>query len=187
MMSLQATVQNALHAASALLKPEQKAPFAAFLQAPFTGTYTSQSAGVMGILKSMRDTFKANLADARTTEKNAKAAHEKFMEIKEEEHKTMSASYESKQKELADNDGELATKKSQLSESNKQLASDEAFLAKLQPMCEEKAKGFANRKLLRANEEAAIAEAISILNSDDAFSTFSDVSATKTGKTGFIQ
>ena len=51
-------------------------------------------------------------------------------------------------------------------------------------MCEEKAKGYANRKLLRANEEAAIAEAISILNSDEAFETFGNSDATKTGATG---
>jgi len=49
-------------------------------------------------------------------------------------------------------------------------------------MCADKAKGYANRNLLRANEEAAIAEAISILDSDDAFATFSTSSATKTGK-----
>jgi hypothetical protein len=38
-------------------------------------------------------------------------------------------------------------------------------------------------KLLRANEQAAIAEAIAILNSDSAFETFGTVSATSTGKT----
>merc|ERR1719355_528019 len=61
---------------------------------------------------------------------------------------------------------------------------------KLLPLCDEKAKGYANRKVLRANEEAAIAEAISILNSDDAFATFGTTDATSTGKTkaaSFIQ
>merc|ERR1711879_323920 len=50
-----------------------------------------------------------------------------------------------------------------------------------------KAKGYESRKLLRANEEAAIAEAISILNSDDAFAAFGKVSATSTGATGLLQ
>jgi chromosome segregation ATPase len=56
-------------------------------------------------------------------------------------------------------------------------------------MCEEKAKGYENRKVLRANEEAAIAEAISILNSDEAFETFGTVDATSKGKTAaaFLQ
>jgi len=56
-------------------------------------------------------------------------------------------------------------------------------------MCEEKAKGYEKRKLMRANEEAAIAQAIAILNSDESFSTFGTVDATSTGATSafFIQ
>merc|ERR1719460_3091532 len=101
----------------------------------------------------------------------------------------MKSDFEKKQKELGDNDGELSSQKKQLAEAEKQKASDEEFLGKLLPMCEEKAKGYANRKLLRANEEAAIAEAISILNSDDAFATFGGVDATTSGATSgkFIQ
>merc|ERR1719326_1385559 len=112
------------------------------------------------------------------------------MELKEEAYDEMKESYESKQKLLGGNDKELSSKKSQLAEAEKQKASDEEFLDKLLPMCEEKAKGYENRKVLRANEEAAIAEAISILNSDAAFETFATTDATKTGKTkaaAFIQ
>merc|ERR1719231_1754679 len=99
----------------------------------------------------------------------------------------MRASYNSKQKELGANDASLSAKKTQLGQAEKEKASDEEFLSKLIPMCEDKAKGYANRKLLRANEEAAISEAISILNSDEAFETFGTTDATKTGATGFIQ
>merc|ERR1719207_222633 len=49
------------------------------------------------------------------------------------------------------------------------------------------AKEFEKRNMLRAGEEAAIAEAISILNSDAAFESFGKVDATSTGATGFIQ
>merc|ERR1711870_137049 len=41
--------------------------------------------------------------------------------------------------------------------------------------------------LLRTNEETAIAEAISILNSDAAFATFGSTTATKSGATAFLQ
>jgi len=135
----------------------------------------------------MRDTFKANLADATTTEANALEAYDKFMTIKKDSHKEMSASYAGKQKDLADNDGELSSLKSQLSNANKEKTSDEEFLSKLRPLCADKAAGYSNRTMLRANEEAAVAEAISILNSDAAFATFGTTSATKTGATGFIQ
>merc|ERR1719326_262641 len=102
----------------------------------------------------------------------------------------MKDSYEEKQKELGDNDNVLSSKKKALSEAQKQLASDESFLDKLIPMCESKAKNYEKRNLMRANEEAAVAEAISILNSDDAFATFGTTDATSTGKTkaaSFIQ
>jgi hypothetical protein len=187
LLDLQAQVQSALHLASGLMNPTQQSKTAAFLQAPFTGTYSSQSAQVLGIIKSMRDTFKANLADARETEKNAIAAYKKFMKIKKEAYDEMSASYDEKQKGLGGNDNDLASMKKQLSEAKKQKASDEEFLDELLPLCETKAKGYENRKLLRANEEAAIAEAISILNSDDAFATFGGVDATSSGSTKFIQ
>merc|ERR1719263_1385252 len=50
-----------------------------------------------------------------------------------------------------------------------------------------KAKEFEKRNMLRSGEEAAIAEAISILNSDAAFASFGKVDATSTGATGFVQ
>merc|ERR1719515_189538 len=187
LLDLQSQVQSALQLASGMMNPAQQSATTAFLQAPFTGTYTSQSAQVLGIIKNMRDTFEANLADARETEKNAIAAYKKFMKIKKEAYDEMSDSYDEKQKSLGGNDGSLATKKKQLAEAKKQKASDEDFLDQLLPLCETKAKGYENRKMLRANEEAAIAEAISILNSDDAFATFGTTDATSTGATKFIQ
>jgi len=187
LLNLQSQVQTALSAATALMNKEQQGKTTAFLQAPFTGTYTSQSGAVMGIIKNMRDTFDANLADARTTEKNSLKAYNKFMDLKIEGHKMMTASYESKQKELGGNDGSLGSDKETLSSAKAKKASDEEFLGTLLPMCEEKAQAFEKRNLLQANEEAAIAEAISILDSDDAFATFATTDATKTGGAKFIQ
>merc|ERR1719263_1106779 len=109
------------------------------------------------------------------------------MQLKKEAYDEMSDSYDEKQKQLGGNDGGLASKKKQLSEAKKLKKSDEEFLEELLPLCETKAKGYENRKLLRANEEAAIAEAISILNSDDAFATFATTDATSKGGLKFIQ
>merc|ERR1719326_2211478 len=184
---LQSQMQTALSAATALMTGENLSKTTAFLQAPFTGTYTSQSGAVMGIIKSMRDTFEKNLADARTTEKNALAAYDEFMDIKTKAFNEMKDSYADKQKELGGNDGSLADDKKSLANANKKKDSDTEFLDKLIPMCEDKAEAYANRKLLRTNEEAAIAEAISILNSDDAFASFGKTDATSTGATGFLQ
>merc|ERR1719271_1198588 len=154
LLSLQSSMQDALSAAEAFMDPKQYQSVTAFLQAPFTGTYTSQSGAVMGIIKNMRDTFEANLADARAQEEK-----------------------------------ELSAKRGQLDQAEKEKANDEEFLEKLRPMCKDKAESYQERKVLRASEEAAIAEAVSILNSDSAFDTFSTVDATSTGatKASFLQ
>jgi len=182
-------VKAALDAVKLFLNPEQQTKVSAFLQskAPFTGTYTSQSGQIVGTLKSMRDTFKANLASARATEASQLKAHEKLMATLTKAHSEMSDSYDAKQEHLGGNDDDLAAKKTQLAEDKAQKASDEEFLAKLLVMCEDKTKEYNERKLLRSNEDAAVAEAVSILDSDEAFAAFGKTDATSTGATGFLQ
>merc|ERR1712113_346440 len=106
---------------------------------------------------------------------------------KEEEFKVMEESFKTKQSKMTDNDGGLGEKRSALEEAEKQKADDEAFLEKLLPMCEKKAKEFDERNMLRTQEQAAITQAIAILDSDKAFSTFGKVKATSEGATGFLQ
>jgi hypothetical protein len=182
-------VKEALDAVKLFLSPAQSTQVSAFLQskAPFTGTYTSQSGQIVGTLKSMRDTFKANLASARATEKSQLKAHNKLMATLTKAHGEMSDSYDGKQESLGGNDDDLAAKKTQLAEDKAQKASDEEFLAKLLVMCEDKTKEYNERKLLRSNEDAAVAEAVSILDSDEAFAAFGKTDATSTGATGFLQ
>merc|ERR550514_974034 len=99
----------------------------------------------------------------------------------------MKSAFEEKQAQLGDNDDELGTQKEMLAETEQSLADDEEFLAKLLVMCAKKAKEFEERNMMRANEEAAIAKAISILNSDAAFEAFGKTKATKSGATSFLQ
>merc|ERR1712139_561868 len=102
----------------------------------------------------------------------------------EDEYDTMKAAYEEKQAKLGENDDELASLRESLEAVKADLANDEEFLAKLLVMCAKKAKEFEERKMLRANEEAAISQAIAILNSDAAFEAFEKVKATKSGGAG---
>merc|ERR1719265_2953901 len=99
----------------------------------------------------------------------------------------MSKSYDDKQASIGGNDGDLGTKRDQLAEAKESLADDQEFLAKLLVMCTDKAKQYDSRKLLRANEEAAISQAIAVLNSDAAFGAFGKVDATKSGATSLLQ
>jgi len=184
---LRTSVKQALLAASAFVTDsthmKQTQVLESFLQAPFTGTYTAQSGEVVGILKDMRDTFKANLAAATTTEGKEVDAYTKFMASTGSALTTMKASVENKQGLLSGNDGELSTMKAQLDTAVDAKEDAETFLADLTDMCAKKADEYKQRTMLRTNEDAAIAEAISILNSDAAFATFGTVDSTSTGAT----
>jgi len=181
------SVKDALKAASVFLSSKDRNSLTSFIQAPFTGTYQSQSGEIVGILKNMRDTFKSNLASARASENASSESHEKFSKVKQDEFAAMKGAYEDKEKLLGENDDTLSTKKTSKEEAETTKADDEDFLAKLQRMCIEKTKQFEDRKMVRANEEAAVSEAVSILNSDEAFETMGAVKATATGATSLLQ
>merc|ERR1719231_723271 len=91
----------------------------------------------------------------------------------------MKASSESNEKVLGENDDALATAKTTKAET-------EASMAKLTALCAAKTKEYEDRKMIRAGEEAAVAQAISILNSDAAFDTFGATKAATEGG-AFVQ
>jgi len=183
LMALGSEVKNALAAASIFLNADQKRTIGSFLQGPsFTGAYSAQSGQIVGILKNMRKTFQTNLDDATATEQKEKKAYDEFMDTKTKAYEAMEKVYKEKQDTLGSNDEALTSKKKQLQTATVDKADAEEFLEKLADMCAKKAKEYEKRNLLRANEQAAVAEAISILNSDSAFETFGTVSATSTGK-----
>lgn len=173
-----------LKAASARLPSKLLRMVDNFLQAPFTGDYKSQSGEIIGILQNMRDTFKANLASSRSSESVSAEAHAKVIKAKEDEHANMMELSKMKQKKLAANDETLGAKKTAKSEAEASKEDDEEFLFKLQKTCKEKKDAFENRKMVRANEDAAISQATAVLNSDVAFETFGKTAA---GHESFMQ
>merc|ERR1712226_931561 len=170
------TVKQALFAST--MDGKKKQSIEAFLQAPFTGVYTAQSAEVVGILKDMEDTFDRNLATARDVEAKAVEGHRLFIKALRTEYGVMKKSKLSKKGELVGNDDSLGTARKTLDVAQSDLTDAEDFLESLEAMCSSKEKEYDQRVLLRANEEAALAEAISILNSDAAFEAFGKVDAT---------
>jgi cell division protein FtsB len=180
-------MKKALRAASIFLNGKQRAKIQAFLQAPFTGNYNAQSGEIVGVLKSMADTFKTNLDNARIAEEKKQKEYDEMMEVKTEEYDEMKELFDAKKKEIGDNAAQISTISSEVDTMESELAADQEFLATLTDRCSAKAKEFEKRNMLRAGEEAAIAEAISILNSDAAFASFGKVDATSTGSTGLIQ
>merc|ERR1719473_2597839 len=184
MLGLKTTMKHAFEAASALLTGKQRRTLTSFIQAPFGGAYQSQSGEIVGILKNMRDTFKSNLADARTKESTSQDDYDKFSKVKTDNFDKMKKVFEKNEEVMGTNDDEVSSKKGSKSEAEANFLDDSQFLAKLTALCEKKTKEYEKRKMIRSNEEAAVAQGVSILNSEEAASAFSDVKATTEGGTG---
>jgi len=177
LMNLDVQVKEALTSASALLPPAQRRDMEALLQSPSAGVADAgKEGGIVTILKTFMKTFKTNLKNAQDSDEAEEKAYKESMKTLEDSYKKMKKSYDDKQEDMGENDESLGSKKVALDSATKQKASDEEFLEKLLEMSAKKEKDYEERKMLRTNEDAAIAETISILNSDEAFETF--------GKTG---
>merc|ERR1719409_1672524 len=174
-------VKKALRAASLFLTPDQRSSMRSFLQAPFTGNYNAQSGEIVGVLKSMNDTFTQNLLNARQVENKSMTEYNEYIDVKVIEHGEMTSSFESKKQILGDNADDIAQTSTELETTTGLKEEDEAFLADLTTKCATKAKEYQKRVMLRTGEEAAISQAIGILHSDDARDTFGSVAATSTG------
>merc|ERR1719463_218490 len=180
-------MKEALRAASVFLDDRQRGMMTSFVQAPFTGNYNAQSGEIVGVLKNMNDTFTANLANARQVESKAISDYDAMIKVMSEEYDDMSDLFEKRKKEIGETAELVSKTTSEMNTAQQRLADDQEFLASLTDRCAKKKAEFEKRNMLRSQEEAAIAEAIAVLNSDAAFATFGSVSATSTGSTSFVQ
>lgn len=186
-LSVQSQMQSVLADVEPFMNEEQYSDFTAssFLQGPFTGTYSSQSAGVMGIIKSMKDTFEADLKTATANENSRLKSHSARMSLLRTDQKEREDLKNTADSKIGDNDKLLAATRSLLSNAKESLALDTTFMygstkdgtLGLVQTCSDKHKDFENKKLLRTQEEASIAGAIAILTSDEAFAVMSKVDA----------
>merc|ERR1719161_3332921 len=85
---------------------------------------------------------------------------------------------------MGTNDGDVSTKKESKDSAEVSFLEDSQFLEKLTALCAKKTKEYEKRKMIRSNEEAAVAQGISILNSEEATAAFGDIKATTEGGTG---
>jgi len=184
--TLSEDMKAALRAASVHLTGGERTKLAAFLQGP-TANYNSQSGEIAGVLKNMHDTFKANLETSRQEESKKIAEYDSMKSTAEAEYTGMETALDEKKKLVGDNAATVATTSGEVETMEGQVADDQEFLGTLTERCATKKAAYEKRNMLRANEEAAIAEAISILDSDAAFASFGKVDATDAGRTSFMQ
>merc|ERR1719313_2574834 len=146
-------LKKALRAASVFISGAQRAKIQSFLQAPFTGNYNAQSGEIVGVLKSMLDTFKANLDNARVAEEKKQKEYDEMMEVKSAEYDEMSELFEAKKKEIGDTAAQISTLSSEVDTMEAELAADQEFLTALTERCTAKGKEFEKRNQLRAGKE----------------------------------
>merc|ERR1719159_563629 len=143
----------------------------AFLQQK-TGEGAPGTDTIVGIMKQMLEDMEKSSAEADADEAKAAAAFADLSGSKTKEISVATAAIETK----TVRSGELAVSTVQaqnaLDDAEEELADSQKMLATLKVQCVEKTKEFQTRSALRAQEVAAISEAIAILNDDDALDVF---------------
>merc|ERR1719197_241822 len=160
----------------------------AFLQQK-TGEGAPGTDTIVGIMKQMLETMEKSSAEADADEAKAAAAFADLSGSKNKEVEVATAAIETK----TVRSGELAVSTVQaqnaLDDAEAELADAQKMLATLKVQCVEKTKEFQARSALRAEEVAAISEAIAILNDDDALDVFKKAvpAAAMVQTVGFLQ
>jgi peptidoglycan hydrolase CwlO-like protein len=135
--------------------------------APHLDGYSSQSGQIFGIINSMKDNFEANLSDGQKEEMAAVEAFKQLKSTLNSQIDATSKALANSKAEFADSSKKLADAKEELEETRDVRAADVEFLRNLKVTCGDIDNQWALRQKERADETAAVGEAISILTSDD--------------------
>jgi len=154
------------------LASEDRQTILSFLSAEQGVGYAPQSGEIVGILKQMMETMAKGLADATKAEEEAIASYEGLMAAKTKEVEALTAVIESKTQKIGELAVSVVTMKNDLDDTAQSLLEDKKFLANLEKDCASKATQWEERSKTRADELAALAETIKVLNDDDALDLF---------------
>lgn len=143
-----------------------------FLSGTQDSSYTPSGGEVTGILKQMGDTMSANLKEATDKENAAIQGYEELMSAKTKEVNALSKSIETKLQQIGELSVSIAQMKNELTDTEEALLADQAFLAGLEKSCATKKSEWEERVTTRSQELSALADAIKILNDDDALELF---------------
>ena len=102
--------------------------------------YAPKSGQIIGILKQMGDTMAADLASSTATEEAAIKTYDDLMAAKKEEVAALTASIETKLKEIGELGIEIVDMKEDVDDTAAALGADKKFLAELEKGCATKTK-----------------------------------------------
>jgi len=141
----------------------------AFLQG---GENAPGSGEILGMLKSMKDELSRDIASLTKDEEAAVSGFTSMKASKEKEIEFADESIESKKERIGALAVSVVQLKDVIEDSAKESADAKKFAATLEKQCAAKKKEWDARCKARADEMAAIGEAISILSDDDALDVF---------------
>merc|ERR1719492_440237 len=113
-----------------------------------------------------------NATEGAKAEEEAINTYEELMAAKKKEVDALSAEIETKLKRSGNLGVQIAQMKNDLGDTEEALAADKEFLANMEKNCETKKKEWDVIVKTRAEELAALADTIKILNDDDALELF---------------
>merc|ERR1719330_1823922 len=144
----------------------------AFLSGAQSDSYAPASGQIVGILKELGATMAKNLADVTNEEKESISTYDGLMDAKKKEVAALTASIETKTKQVGDLGVQIVQMKEDLTDTEAALAEDQKFLADLKKSCSTKTAEWEERSKTQAEELVALADTIKILNDDDALELF---------------
>jgi hypothetical protein len=181
----EASVIKKIADASPSLDPMDKKTLMSFLEQ--SGDYAPQSGQIVGILKAMEDDMKKSLEEAVADEEKAVAGFSDLKASKEKEVELASEAIESKTARAGELAVSVVTTADELEDATKEKAETEKFIATLKTQCGSKEAEWAERQKMRAEEVAAISQAIGILNDDDALDVFKKAVPSAFFQNSFLQ
>merc|ERR1719265_2396092 len=145
------------------------------------------SGEIVGILKAMKDDMEAELKDAIAEEEKSIAGYNDLKASMEKEIEMATEAIETKMGRAGEIAVAVVQSKDALEDTIEEKADAEKFLSTLESECATKEKEMAERSALRAQEVAAISDAIGILNDDDALDVFKKAMPSAFVQTAFLQ
>jgi septal ring factor EnvC (AmiA/AmiB activator) len=147
--------------------------------------YAPASGEIVGILKTMDDEMKADLASATANEEAAIKSFEGLVAAKTKEINALTKSIETKTARVGEIAVKTAEMENDLEDTKEDLEESKKFLADLDVNCENKKKEWAGYKKMQAQELLALADTIKVLNDDDALELFKKT--LPSGASSFLQ
>jgi len=165
-------LKNVLLTRHDLLMEDDREDVLSFLAGSQADEYAPQSGQILGILKQMYDEMVKAGKDAEKAEGEAIKTFEELMAAKKKEVEALSKDIETKLDRSGNLGVQIAQMKNDLGDTEEALTANKDFLANLEKNCEIKKKEWEVVVKTRAEELAALADTIKVLNDDDALELF---------------